>query len=225
MPPAGNSSLSPAADEHLRRVPLRHLVSHPANANLMDPDLLDTLTRNIARTRRYPPLVIRPHPAQAGDWQILDGHQRAEALRRLGHADALCFDWPCDDATALLLLATLNRLAGEDVPGKRATLLEELSRLVSVDELAALLPEDAAAIEETIRLTHMDAAALVADLEAAAERSEVSAPHLVSIAVEPHEEALIEAAIAKAQQTAAGRIRRGEALASVCGRYLEAADA
>ena len=225
MPQAGNSSSSHAADEHLRQVPLRHLVSHPANANRMDPDLLDALTRNIARTRRYPPLVIRSHPARAGDWQILDGHQRAEALRRLGHADALCFDWPCDDATALLLLATLNRLEGEDVPAKRATLLEELSRLVSVDELAALLPEDAAAIEETIRLTNMDAAALVAELEAAAERSDVSAPHLVSIAVEPHEEALIEAAIAAAQQTTAGGIRRGEALASVCGRYLEHADA
>src|SRR6266542_4202639 len=93
-----------------------------------------------------------PFPEIADDYQLLDGHQRTEALRRLGHADALCFLWPCDHATALVLLATLNRLEGEDIPAKRADLLRELSALLPPEELALLLPEDASAIRDPLQL-------------------------------------------------------------------------
>ena len=221
MPNPAKSSSSPAVSDRLKRVPLAHLIPHPANANVMDPEVLETLARNITRNRRYPPLVVRPHPGREAHWQILDGHQRAEALRRLGYDSALCFEWPCDDATALLLLATLNRLAGDDVPAKRSTLLEALTELVSIEELSALLPEDAAGIEQTIQLTNMDTDALLAELEAAATRTASMTPRTVTIAVDPHEETLIESAITAAQQASPGRVRRGEALATVCGQFLE----
>ncbi len=111
-----NTSSSPAVTERLLRVPLDRLRPHPANANLMPPERLDALAENIARTGQYPPLVARPQPDEPEAWQLLDGHQRLDVLRRLGHREALVFAWPCDDETALLLLATLNRLEGEDVP-------------------------------------------------------------------------------------------------------------
>ena len=60
-------------------------------------------------------------------FEVLDGHQRLSVLRRLGRDQALCYLWPCDDATALVLLATLNRLEGEDVPALRSALLAELA--------------------------------------------------------------------------------------------------
>ena len=102
------SSSSPAAEERLIQVPLDQLHAHPANANVMTPGRREKLARNIARQGRYPPLVVRPHPHIDGGYELLDGHQRLEALRELGYEEATCFLWPCDDATALVLLATLT---------------------------------------------------------------------------------------------------------------------
>ena len=191
----------------------------------MPEERLEKLVRNIEREGRYPPLVARPHPERSGEWQLIDGHQRLEALRRLGHADAVVFPWPCDDETALLLLATLNRLEGEDVPAKRAQLLAELEALLPVEQLAALLPEDASAIEETLALIDLDAAALLADLEAAAKRAAQASPRAVSFAVLPEDEAVIEEAIERAAADLDGAHRRGRALAAICTAYLEVANA
>ncbi len=178
---AASSSSSLLVDDHLIVAPLERLHRHPRNANVMSEERLSKLVSNIEREGRYPPLVARPHPEIDGDWQLLDGAHRAEALRGLGHQEALVFPWPCDDATALVLLATLNRLEGEDVPARRAGLLAELSAMTSTAALADLLPESAAQIEDTIALLDLDTDALLAELTAASNlrahsESEVGAP-------------------------------------------------
>ena len=216
-----NTSSSPASKERLIQVPLTDLHPHPANANIMSEERLEKLARNIAREGRYPPLVVRPHPEVAGAYQLLDGHQRLEALRRLGHEGAICFPWPCDDATALVLLATLNRLEGEDVPGRRAELLAELSELLPVEELATLLPEDGRAIRETLELLDLDADSLLAQLTAAAEQQGQGAPRLISFVVLAEDEAVIEEAVRVAMADLSGPNRRGRALARICRRFLE----
>src|SRR3989304_3669206 len=94
----------------LLRLPLDRLRPHPANANVMDEERLEKLAENIRREGDYPPLVVRPHPEGKGCYQLLDGHQRAEVLRRLNHRKAACYVWEVDDQTALVLLGTLNRL-------------------------------------------------------------------------------------------------------------------
>ena len=216
-----NTSSSANPSDRLLRVPLARLRPHPANANQMSEDRLAALARNIEREGEYPPLVARPHPDDPHAWQLLDGHQRLEVLRRLGHADALVFAWPCDDATALVLLATLNRLEGSDVPARRAQLLADLTALVDPAELAQWLPEDAAAIEQTLSLLDLDADALVAQITAEAERREAAAPRLLSFAVEPADEPVIEVALAAASAPLEGRNRRGRALAAICRTYSE----
>jgi ParB-like chromosome segregation protein Spo0J len=223
MPKIVNTSSSPPADERLVRVPLTALHDHPLNANLMAEERLDKLARNISREGRYPPLVVRPHPNLPGEFQLLDGHQRREVLRRLGHNDALCFVWDCDDETALLLLATLNRLEGEDVPAKRAELLTELAVLLPADELALLLPEDASLIRDTLALFALDGDALLAELAEAAER-DGSGIRAVSFALSKEEEEVVEKAVAQVVERLEGRNRRGRALAEICRKHLERAD-
>lgn len=221
-----SSSLSPAADARLVRVPLERLHPHPANPNLMDDGRLETLARNIEREGgRYPPLIARPHPELPGDWQLLDGHQRTDVLRGLGHTEAIVFPWECDDETALVLLGTLNRLEGEDVPARRAELLAELTALMPTDELAALLPENAAAIEETLALLDLDTDALLAEFTAATEHSAASSPRLISFAVDAEDEAAVERALEAASVGLHGKNRRGSALGAICRNYLEAFDA
>lgn len=218
------SSSSSPADERLIRVPLELIHPHPANANRMSEDRLEKLARNIEREGRYPPLAARPHPDLPCEWQLLDGEHRLKALRRLGIADALIFPWPCDDETALILLTTLNRLEGEDVPAQRAALLQELTTMLSVDELAQLLPEDASAITSTLALLDLDSAALLADLEAAATRTAAASPRLLSFAVSVEDEQIIETALAIAQDGLTGHNVRGRALALLARSYLDGRD-
>ena len=225
MPRTPNSSSSPATAERLLRVPLEQLHPHPLNANVMAPERRTTLRRNLEREDRYPPLVARPHPDRAGHWQLLDGHQRMLVLREMGHHEAQVFPWPCDDATALVLLATLNRLEGDDVPAKRAELLAALQESFALQELAALLPEDASAITESAALRDLDVDALLADLTAAAAGGDANSPRLLSFAVLPEDEAVIEAAVQVVADTLTGPHRRGRALAQICRAAGEVSDA
>ena len=136
---------------HTLDLPLDRLHPHPANANIMPEAMLAKLAAHLQRTGRYPPLIVRPWE---DDYQLLDGHHRALALRRIGRALARCVVWEVDDAEALLLLATLNRLEGADDPLRRADLLSRLRERRGVDmpELAAMLPENAERLERLLSL-------------------------------------------------------------------------
>ncbi len=133
------------------RLPLHRLHPHPLNSNVMPEPLLAKLAVHIGRTGRYPPIIVRPYES---DYQILDGHHRVEALRRLEHTEAQCDVWEVDDAEGAVLLATLNRLQGSDDPLRRSALLDHLRQRGgrSVQELAKLLPEDRPRLEKLLSL-------------------------------------------------------------------------
>ena len=87
-------------------LPLDALHAHPANANVMPPELLDKLVAHLRDTDRYPPIIVRPIPGAEplaasheppGKYQILDGHHRAIALRRLARTHARCVVWDVDE--------------------------------------------------------------------------------------------------------------------------------
>jgi ParB family chromosome partitioning protein len=169
----------------------------------MEEERLEKLATNIDREGNYPPLVVRPHPEEAGAYELLDGHQRWQVLKHLGHEDALCYVWPCDDRTALVLLATLNRLEGQDDPLKRAELLRELTQLASPEDLAQLLPESAALIRQSLELLDLNLEELLADLQ------------------RQTGEQAIEEAVQEVAAGLEGTNRRGRALALIARRYLE----
>ncbi len=134
-------------------IPLDALDEHPGNANRMSKSLLGKLVAHIRASGKYPPLIVRPHPAKNDRYQILDGHHRAKALRLAGSADARCEIWDVDDHRADLLLLTLNRLRGEDDPYRRGTLLQRVARSMDVKALASCVPEDAQRIRKLIEAT------------------------------------------------------------------------
>ncbi len=130
-------------------VPVGKLLAHPKNANVMEPSVRGKLRRHIERTGRYEPLVVRRHPERGGDgfFEMINGHHRKLVLEQLGHREAACLVWELDDREALMLLATVNRLGGEDAAGKRLELLEELAGVWDTAgggcaTLAMLLPEE-----------------------------------------------------------------------------------
>jgi ParB/RepB/Spo0J family partition protein len=185
----------------------------------MEEERLEKLATNIDREGNYPPLVVRPHPEEAGAYELLDGHQRWQVLKHLGHEDALCYVWPCDDRTALVLLATLNRLEGQDDPLKRAELLRELTQLASPEDLAQLLPESAALIRQSLELLDLNLEELLADLQR--QTGAGNGLRATTFVVSPEDERAIEEAVQEVAAGLEGTNRRGRALARIARRYLE----
>jgi len=132
-----------------RTIPIDLLDAHPANSNVMPKALLDKLAEEIQRTGLYPPVIVR---AVGERYQILDGHHRVRVLKRLGHDAAQAVVWRADDQQALLLLATLNRMRGDDDPRKRAALLTQLRQSMAVKEMARRLPEDSKRVRNLLAI-------------------------------------------------------------------------
>ena len=138
--------------QEIRNISLGLLVGHPENVNVMSVGVMRKVRKHIERTGRYEPLVVRPHPREAGCFELINGHHRKEILEGLGYTEAACVVWDLTDGEALLLLATINRLSGEDSPGKRLKLLEHLAADMeaTAGEIAALLPETEGTIERVL---------------------------------------------------------------------------
>jgi ParB/RepB/Spo0J family partition protein len=136
----------------IESIAIDKLVAHPDNPNRMSKANFAKLVRNIERTGRYEPLIVRPCPGVPGSFQIINGHHRWQALAQLGYETADAVVWDIDDAQTNILLATLNRLGGSDILAKKLALLKKLTHQIQAKELAKLLPQTAKQIE---RLTHL----------------------------------------------------------------------
>jgi ParB/RepB/Spo0J family partition protein len=136
----------------IQSISLDKLVPHPDNPNRMSKANFDKLVRNIQRTGRYEPLVVRPCPQKEDFYQIINGHHRWQALKQLGYKTADVVVWDIDDHEADILLATLNRLGGRDSIEKKLALLKRLNEKLAARELAKLLPQTAKQIERLANL-------------------------------------------------------------------------
>ena len=138
--------------EPIKSIALSKLTAHPDNPNVMSEATFRKLVRNIERTGLYEPIVVRPHPQKKGLFQIINGHHRVKALDRLGHKEANCVVWNIDDEQTAILLTTLNRLAGSDIPAKKIDLLKKLKEQMATINLAKILPQTAKQIEQLTNL-------------------------------------------------------------------------
>ena len=204
-----------------RIVPLDDLLPHPLNSNVMAPELQAKLKGHISRTGRYPFVVVRPHPDDPGKFQVLDGHHRILILREIGYTEVRCDVWQVDDREARLLLATLNRLQGQDQPLRRAQLIHELLGEMSLGDLSGLLPESDRQIEELHSLLEFPAEEIAAQLDAEAQEAERVLPRVMTFVVTPDQEQVIERAIELASDGIPGRDRRARGLSNLAKHFLE----
>lgn len=200
---------------------LENLFPHPFNANVMPDDFRQKLKAHIKRTGRYPFLVVRPHPEKEKKFQVLDGHHRVSILRELGYEQARCDVWNVNDREATLLLATLNRLEGQDIPIKRAQLIHELLGEMNADDLSGLIPESDKQIEELHSLLEFPAEEIALLLEDEAEETEKTLPRVITFVVTPDQEEIIEGAVGLASDGTQGKDLRARGLFNLAKRYLE----
>jgi ParB-like chromosome segregation protein Spo0J len=135
-----------------KSIAISKLIAHSDNPNVMSEATFRKLVRNIERTGLYEPIVVRPHPQENAKFQIINGHHRVKALEQIGRTEADCVVWGVDDGETAILLTTLNRLAGADIPAKKIELLKNLSERMGTAQLAKLLPQTAKQIERLANL-------------------------------------------------------------------------
>ncbi|MBC8468912.1 MAG: ParB N-terminal domain-containing protein [Planctomycetes bacterium] len=143
----------------VQSIALDKLVAHPDNPNRMSKAKFAKLVRNIERTVRYEPLVVRPCPRKPDCFQIINGHHRWRALRELGYKTAEALVWDVNDQDTDILLATLNRLGGSDVLDKKLALLKRLNKSAfdgRTAKLAKLLPQTSNQIKRLTELAISD---------------------------------------------------------------------
>ncbi len=202
------------------------LVAHPLNANVMPAELLKKLKGHIGRSGRYPALVVRSlgnskdFENQDDKLQILDGHHRLVVLEELGYRKVRVDNWgDLSDGQAQLLVATLNRLEGQDDADRRAELLGELQQSLdlSATELAEVLPESEEELQKLLELNDPPE-------ELAEPGSEqLALPWTIFATVE--QIAVIEDAIALAEESnppgEEGDTPQGRALCFVAKRFIQ----
>jgi hypothetical protein len=133
--------------KRIESIGINKLIAHPANPNRMSGSVFGKLAAHIERTGNYEPVIVRPHQQRSGCYEIINGHHRVAALKKLGSQMCSCIVWQVDDAETLVLLGTLNRLSGHDVLEKKSQLIKDLSKRFSTKDLAKKLPDTKRAIE------------------------------------------------------------------------------
>ncbi len=139
-------------ENQIQTIQLNRLVAHPDNPNKQSKVNFDKLVRNIERTGKYEPLIVRRHPERKGYFQLINGHHRCKALEQLGRKEANVIVWDVDDEQTDILLATLNRLGGSDELSKKLTLLKRLNENFKTRELSKLLPQTSRQIAQLVNL-------------------------------------------------------------------------
>ncbi len=173
MSKTSNPERESSIENRISKIALEKLVAHPDNPNRMSKGKFGKLLRNIERTGRYEPLVVRPCPNKSCRscakrnanvdrktcFQIINGHYRWRVLKELGYKTAEAIVWDVNDQDTDIMLATLNRLGGSDVLDKKLALLKRLNRSAfrgHTAELAKLLPQTKNQIKRLTQLTISD---------------------------------------------------------------------
>ena len=173
MSKTSNPERESSIENRISKIALEKLVAHPDNPNRMSKGKFAKLLRNIERTGRYEPLVVRPCPKKScrscekrnpndlrkSCFQIINGHHRWRALKELGYRTAEVIVWDVNDQDTDIMLATLNRLGGSDVLDKKLTLLKRLNQSAfdgQTSELTKLLPQTSNQIKRLTKLSISD---------------------------------------------------------------------
>ncbi len=125
---------------------------HPDNPNKMSKVVFDKLVNNIEKTKLYEPIIVRKNAKRKGTYQLINGHHRLKAIKKIGAKTASCVVWDVDDNEVDVLLMTLNRLSGSDELAKKIHILKRLIKNMKPKELGKILPDGKSQIKKLVNL-------------------------------------------------------------------------
>jgi ParB/RepB/Spo0J family partition protein len=202
----------------ITEIAVEKLTPNPWNPNRMSEEMRAKLKAYIEREGFVEPIVVRPN----GDgYQILGGFHRWGIAKELGHKTVPCVVVDLDDRRAKVLSINLNEMKGQTLPSLLATLVHDLSKELTLEDLETQLPYSVAELKDSLELLKIPDG-LEAFLEEEAAKLERERPTILSFVVEDAE--IIEKAIVTAQAKHGGGLTRGRALVEIARYYVEKPD-
>jgi len=89
-------------------LPCHKLIDHPLHMGYFSQPHLAELTRSIKENGLLEPILV--YLQEDGQYCIIKGHNRVRAFRRLKRKKVLCYVYPCDHRTALIIYCTSHLL-------------------------------------------------------------------------------------------------------------------
>ncbi len=162
----------------VRELPLDRLEPNPDQPRgEVPPAELDTLAASITAWGMIEPIVVRPHPRQAGRYQIVAGERRWRAARLAGleRAPVVLRETPDRDLAILALVENLQRQDLNPVEEARAFRRLHQEAGLTHEQIAAHVGSSRTAVTNAIRLLELGPATLrmveTGSLRAAAARA------------------------------------------------------
>jgi len=198
----------------ITNIPVEKLSPNPWNPNRMSLEMKHKLKEYIRREGFVEPIVVRP---KAEGFEILGGFHRWSIAKELGHATVPCVVVDLDDRRAKILSINLNEMKGQSLPDLLATLVHDLTREMTLDDLETQLPYSINELKDSLELLKIPDG-LEAYLSEEAARQEKLRPQILSFVVDDSE--VVEAAIRSAMSRQENNPTRGRALLEICRHYI-----
>ena len=199
----------------ITEISVEKLTPNPWNPNRMSEEMKTKLKAYIEREGFVEPIVVRPH---GEGYQILGGFHRWQIAKELGYTTVPCVVVNLDDRRAKILSVNLNEMKGQSLPSLLASLIHDLSKELTLEDLETQLPYSISELKDSLELLKIPDG-LEAFLEEEAARLERERPTILSFVVEDAE--TVEKAITAAQQKHGG-VTRGRALVEIAKEYVDA---
>jgi ParB/RepB/Spo0J family partition protein len=178
-------------------IPVDHLEANPWNVNRMTKPMMRKLAAYLKREGLVEPIVVRPHPAKDGRFEVLGGFHRWTICREeLGYETVPCVVADLNDKRAKILSINLNSMKGEAVPSLLSNLLHDLEQEMPMPDIEATLPFDQGEITDYLSLLQVPEG-FADELEDEAKRKDREAPEVLTIVLDRKQHALWEQAIEK----------------------------
>ncbi len=123
---AGFSAGNDGSQGVLCPLPARSLYDHPLRSGFYDQAHLEGLVESIKVYGLLEPALVRPRGDKAGEYEILAGHYRVRAIRRLRRSMVMCRVTACDDHTAKMIFYTSRLLTKGLTAIEEALILREM---------------------------------------------------------------------------------------------------
>ena len=128
---------------------IEELTPNPWNPNRMSEAMRGKLKAYLQREGFVEPLVVRP---LGEGYQILGGFHRWGIGKELGYRTIPCVVVDVDDQRAKVLTINLNEMKGQSLPSLLASLIHDLSKERTLEDLERQLPYSIAELHDSLDL-------------------------------------------------------------------------
>jgi len=189
------------------------------NPNVVPEDILAKLRAEIRQKGVCVPILVR---IRGNAYEIVDGYHRWLICRDLGWQEIPCIIQDFSDTEAKIKTLQLNYMRGSAVPIKLASLIHDLNKEISLEDLAKRLPYEEPQLMDSLELLKLPED-FGREIEAQARKEAEELPSVISFVVYKEQLEVIEKAINIATRELPEGAKNSKALAleKICAYFIE----